>query len=68
MQSIKYRGRNFDGLKRWAICFLGSLSNIYDFIKKVTAEPIAPGVNVIIVCITEEVLDSHQLRTLKRLV
>ena len=34
IQGIKYRGRDFEGVKRWVICFLGSLSNIYEFIKK----------------------------------
>ena len=66
LPDIRYRGRVFEGMSRWLICFLGSLRGVQDL--DVQRIDMIPSVNIIIVLLTEEHIGKFQLRRLKELV
>mmetsp|Transcript_575 Transcript_575/g.733 ORF Transcript_575/g.733 Transcript_575/m.733 type:complete len:143 (-) Transcript_575:67-495(-) len=61
---INYRGRYFDSIDRWVIYFLGSLRSIQDFYKYEGSL----SVNIIIVIMCEEHIDSYEINKLKDMV
>lgn len=66
LPDINYRGRVFEGMGRWLICFLGSLKGVSDL--NVQSINTSPNVNIIIILLTDEHISKYQRNRLKELV
>ena len=66
LPDITYRGRVFEGIGRWLICFLGSLRGVSDL--NVQSIDTSPNVNIIIILLSEEHISKYQRNRLKELV
>jgi len=61
IQSVKYRQMQVKCPNRWIICLLGSLRSLHN-LKNI---PSNPHINVLIVCLTDEVIEPDHLTALQ---